>query len=58
MAARGDKKQIIAKISENGKNGVVGPGGVQDSFRTRQLAEVLRILKRPTPLDSEIYEGE
>ena len=28
-----------------------------DSFRARQLAEVLRILKRPSPVESEVYEG-
>ena len=30
----------------------------QDSFRVRQLAEVLEILKRPVPVELEVYEED
>jgi hypothetical protein len=62
MAIRGDKHKTtkfrhfpILEIGEQNRDtSKVSP----DTFRARQLAEVLRILKRPALLESEVYEGD
>jgi hypothetical protein len=46
-------------IITNQTSEIIHNSGVEiRNFRARQVAEVLRILKRPSPLDSEIYEGD
>ncbi len=62
MAIRGDKHKTtkfrhfpILEIGEQNRDtSKVSP----DTFRARHLAEVLRILKRPALLESEVYEGD
>ena len=51
-------KQATRRIVK--QNGILinNSGMVINNFRSRQLAEVLKILKRPEPLDSETYEGD
>jgi hypothetical protein len=49
MTTRGDKKVNVSLE--------VKPT-LKDSFRARQLAIVMQILKRPSPVENEIYEGE
>lgn len=53
MATRGDKKGF-QKVNVTDKMTAT----LDDSFRARLLAEVLRILKRPSPVENEIYEGD
>ena len=44
-------------VKQNNKVPNNSTSAVPNNFRARQLAEVLRI-KRPEPLDSEVYEGD
>jgi len=64
MATRGDKIKIVHQFPEP-ENDVKKVNAspilvlaLGDSFRARQLSEVLRILKRPAVLESEGYEGD
>ena len=45
-------------VKQNNKVPNNSTSAVPNNFRSRQLAEVLRILKRPAPLESEVYEGD